>query len=257
MRIDVVSIFPGYLAPLDLSLAGKAQERGLLEVHVHDLRGWTHDRHRTVDDTPYGGGAGMVMKPEPWGEALDEVTGLTGDPAPTREVAEPEGPLLVVPTPSGEPFTQAVAEELAGERWLVFACGRYEGIDQRVVDHAASRLRVRELSIGDYVLNGGEVAALVITEAVVRLLPGFMGNPESLAEESHGASGLLEYPVYTKPPTWRGLDVPAVLVSGHHAQIARWRRDQALRRTARRRPDLLARLDPGQLDDHDRAVLEE
>jgi tRNA (guanine37-N1)-methyltransferase len=253
MRIDVISIFPDYLAPLGLSLAGKAQERGLLEVRVHDLRTWTHDRHRTVDDTPYGGGAGMVMKPEPWGEALDEVTGSTGEEAAVDE----HGPLLVVPTPSGELFTQTSAQELAVEPWLVFACGRYEGIDQRVVDHARTRMRVRELSIGDYVLNGGEVAALVITEAVVRLLPGFMSNPESLAEESHGAGGLLEYPVYTKPPTWRGLEVPEVLFSGHHAQIARWRRDQALRRTAQRRPDLVDRLAPADLDERDRAVLEE
>jgi tRNA (guanine37-N1)-methyltransferase len=244
MRIDVVSIFPDYLAPLGLSLAGKAQASGLLDVHVHDLRRWTHDRHRTVDDTPYGGGAGMVMKPEPWGEALDELTG-----------EGPGDPLLVVPTPSGEPFTQPMAGELSREQWLLFACGRYEGIDQRVIDHARTRMSVREVSIGDYVLNGGEVAALVVLEAVVRLLPGFMGNPESLAEESHGGEGLLEYPVYTKPPTWRGLDVPEVLFSGHHAQIARWRRDQALRRTAERRPDLVARLPEEALGQRDREVL--
>ena len=243
MRIDVVTIFPDYLAPLSLSLPGKAQEAGLLDVHVHDLRSWTHDRHRTVDDTPYGGGAGMVMKPEPWGEALDSLT-TDGEP-----------PVVVVPTPSGEPFTQVVAEELATRPRLLFACGRYEGIDQRVVEHARGRWDVREVSIGDYVLNGGEVAALVVIEAVVRLLPGFMGNPESLAEESHGAAGLLEYPVYTKPPSWRGLDVPEVLFSGHHAQIARWRRDQALRRTAERRPDLVARLDDDTLDERDRTVL--
>jgi tRNA (guanine37-N1)-methyltransferase len=244
VRIDVVSIFPDYLAPLDLSLAGKAQASGLLEVHVHDLRRWAHDRHHTVDDTPYGGGAGMVMKPEPWGEALDEVM-----------AAGAGEPVLLVPTPSGEPFTQRTAEELSVEPWLVFACGRYEGIDQRVVDHARSRMRVREVSIGDYVLNGGEVAALVVVEAVVRLLPGFMGNPASLAEESHGGDGLLEYPVYTKPPSWRGLDVPEVLFSGHHGKIARWRRDQALRRTAERRPDLLERIPQEQLSDLDQAVL--
>jgi tRNA (guanine37-N1)-methyltransferase len=244
MRIDVVSIFPDYLAPLGLSLAGKAQRSGLLDVHVHDLRRWTHDRHHTVDDTPYGGGAGMVMKPEPWGEALDEVAAAgAGDP------------LLLIPTPSGEPLTQPLAQQLSREDWLVFACGRYEGIDQRVMDHARTRMRVRELSIGDYVLNGGEVAALVIVEAVVRLLPGFMGNPDSLAEESHGGEGLLEYPVYTKPPTWRGLDVPDVLLSGHHGQVARWRRDEALRRTARRRPDLVARLPEDALDERDREVL--
>jgi tRNA (guanine37-N1)-methyltransferase len=186
----------------------------------------------------------MVMKPEPWGEALDEISAAgAGDP------------LLLVPTPSGEQLSQAVAEQLSREDWLVFACGRYEGIDQRVTDHARTRMRVREISIGDYVLNGGEVAALVVVEAVVRLLPGFMGNPESLAEESHGGDGLLEYPVYTKPPTWRGLEVPDVLFSGHHAQIARWRRDQALRRTAERRPDLIAKMPQEALSERDREVL--
>ena len=229
MRIDVLSIFPEYLAPLRLSLAGKAQDAGLIDVHVHDLRDWTHDRHRTVDDSPYGGGAGMVMRPEPWGEALDALVPATAE----------AGTVLVVPTPSGEPFTQAIAGELATAGHLVFACGRYEGIDQRVLDEAATRMTVREVSLGDYVLNGGEVAALVVTEAIARLLPGFMGNPESLTEESHGASGLLEYPVYTKPASWRGHDVPRVLLSGDHARIAAWRHDQAVRRTAARRPDLL------------------
>ncbi|MGH3509456.1 MAG: tRNA (guanosine(37)-N1)-methyltransferase TrmD [Nocardioidaceae bacterium] len=230
MRIDVVSIFPEYLAPLTLALPGKARAAGLLDVRVHDLREWTHDRHRTVDDTPYGGGAGMVMRPEPWGDALDAVLGPGGpgdDP-----------PVLVVPTPAGERFTQAVAADLATRAWLIFACGRYEGIDERVVDDAVRRVEVRELSIGDYVLNGGEVAALVITEAVVRLLPGFLGNPASLTEESHGESGLLEYPLYTKPPSWRGLDVPEVLLSGDHAAIAAWREREAVRRTVTRRPDL-------------------
>jgi tRNA (guanine37-N1)-methyltransferase len=227
MRIDVVTIFPDYLAPLGLSLPGKAQRAGLLEVHVHDLRDWTHDRHRTVDDAPYGGGAGMVMRPEPWGEALDAL------------VPVPEGAVMVVPTPSGVPFTQQLAEELASVDRLVFACGRYEGIDQRVLDEASSRMDVREVSVGDYVLNGGEAAALAIIEAVVRLLPGFMGNPDSLVEESHGQDGLLEYPVYTKPATWRGRDVPTVLLSGDHARIAQWRREQAVRRTAERRPDLV------------------
>ena len=181
MRIDVLTIFPDYLTPLELSLVGKARERGLVDVRVHDLRDWAHDRHRTVDDTPYGGGAGMVMKPEPWGDALDAVLG--------------EEPATVVfTTPSGRPFTQAVARDLASRERIVFACGRYEGIDQRVIDEVATRAEVRELSLGDYVLNGGEVAALAITEAVVRLLPGFMGNPGSLVEESH-EDGLLEYPV--------------------------------------------------------------
>jgi len=224
MRIDVVSIFPDYLAPLALSLPGKAREAGLLDLHVHDLRDWTHDRHRTTDDTPYGGGAGMVMKPEPWGEALDALLR--------------EGATLVVPTPAGRRFDQATARGLAGLDHLVLACGRYEGVDQRVVDHYSSTYDVREVSIGDYVLNGGEAAALVIIEAVIRLLPGFMGNAESLAEESHDA-GLLEYPSYTKPPTWRGLEVPDVLRSGDHGAIAGWRHEQRLLRTAERRPDLL------------------
>lgn len=225
LRIDVVSIFPAYLDALDLSLAGRAREKGLLQIATHDLRDFTHDRHRTVDDTPYGGGAGMVMKPEPWGEALDTVT--TDDS------------VVVVPTPSGTPFRQSLAHDLSRERHLVFACGRYEGIDQRVIDHARQRWRVEEVSLGDFVLNGGEVAALAVIEAVVRLVPGFMGNPASLAEESHGEDGLLEYPVYTKPATWRGHTVPDVLLSGHHGAIAAWRHEQALQRTRERRPDLL------------------
>ncbi|GAB3401519.1 tRNA (guanine(37)-N(1))-methyltransferase [Flindersiella endophytica] len=229
MKIDVVSIFPDYLAPLQLSLVGKAVSSGLVQLSVHDLRDWTHDRHRTVDDTPYGGGAGMVMRPEPWGEALDAIAPADGDGQPT----------LVVPTPSGVPFTQALAHELAAEPWLLFACGRYEGIDQRVFEHAATRMRVLEVSLGDYVLAGGEVAVLVIVEAVARLLPGVLGNPESLVEESHAGEGLLEYPVYTKPAEWRELAVPSVLLSGHHGEIAAWRREQSLRRTAERRPDLL------------------
>jgi tRNA (guanine37-N1)-methyltransferase len=230
MRIDIISIFPDYFAPLELSLVGKARESGLLDVRVHDLRVWTRDRHRTVDDTPYGGGAGMVMRPEPWGEALDTLLGEAADP-----------PVLIVPTPAGRAFTQASAEQLGAEPWLVFACGRYEGIDQRVMEYASTRMPVQEISIGDFVLNGGEVAAMAIIEAVVRLLPGFVGNPESLLDESH-TSGLLEYPVYTKPSHWRGLDVPEVLLSGDHGKVARWRRVQSLQRTARRRPDLLANL---------------
>ena len=228
MRVDVLTIFPEYLAPLELSLAGKAREKGLIDVRVHDLRQWTHDRHRTVDDTPYGGGAGMVMRPEPWGEALDALLGE--DPV--------DGTTVVVPTPSGQPFTQALARDLATRERLVFACGRYEGIDQRVLDEIAERAELREVSLGDYVLNGGEVAALAVTEAVVRLVPGFMGNAESLVEESH-EGGLLEYPVYTKPASWRGRAVPPVLLSGDHAAIAAWRHGQAVRRTAERRPDLL------------------
>jgi len=197
--IDIVSIFPDYLAgPLRVSLLGKAVERGLLEVRVHDLRQWASDRHRTVDDTPYGGGAGMVMRPEPWGLALDALVPPGG-----------AVPRLVVPTPAGRPFTQALAAELAAEPWLAFACGRYEGIDQRVVEHAGTRMPVTEVSLGDYVLAGGEAAVLVMIEAVARLLPGFLGNPDSLAEESH-AGGLLEYPVYTRPPVWRELAVPDV-----------------------------------------------
>jgi tRNA (guanine37-N1)-methyltransferase len=241
-RIDVVTIFPDYLAPLDLSLIGRARAAGLLEVRVHDLRAWTVDRHRTVDDTPYGGGAGMVMRPEPWGSALDALV-------PAGSCAR-----LVVPTPGGVRFRQSLAEELAAEPWLVFACGRYEGIDQRVIDEAAERMTVTEVSLGDYVLNGGEAAALVVIEAVARLHPGVIGNSQSLTEESY-ADGLLEYPVFTKPARWRDRAVPEVLLSGNHGAIARWRRDQSLLRTARRRPDLLAVLPPGTLDARDRAVI--
>ena len=228
MRLDVVSIFPEYLSPLSLSLVGKAIASGLVGLRVHDLRDWTHDRHRTVDDTPYGGGAGMVMKPEPWGEALDDVLG-DGTVDTT----------LVVPTPSGVPYTQAVAASLATRKRLVFACGRYEGIDARVMTYYRDRVDTREISLGDYVLNGGEVAALAIIESVVRLLPGVIGNPESLVEESHSPDldGLLEYPVFTKPLEWRGLSVPDVLLSGHHAKISAWRREQAERLTSdRQRP---------------------
>lgn len=225
MRIDVITIFPDYVQPLELSLVGKAQDSGLLTVEAHDLRNFAHDRHRTVDDTTYGGGPGMVMKPEPWGEALDAIAS--------------DGSVIVVPTPAGTPFTQAVAEQLSVIDHLVFACGRYEGIDQRVLDHARTRWRVEEISLGDFVLTGGEVAALAIVESVVRLLPGFMGNPASLDEESHGPDGLLEYPVYTKPASWRGLDVPEILLTGDHGRISAWRREQAERRTRERRPDLL------------------
>jgi tRNA (guanine37-N1)-methyltransferase len=227
VRIDIVTIFPSFFDVLDLSLLGKARQSGLIDVRTHDLRDFTHDRHRTVDDTPYGGGAGMVMKPEPWGEALDAIVG-----------DGPSDALLVVPSPAGEPFTQAVARELAAEEHLVFACGRYEGIDQRVVDHYATRMRVRLISLGDYVLNGGEVAVMAMIEAAGRLVPGVVGNPESLVEESH-EDGLLEYPSYTKPAVWRGLEVPPVLLSGHHGRVAEWRRDQQVERTRRVRPELL------------------
>ena len=236
MRVDVVTIFPDYLAPLGISLLGKAQERGLLDVAVHDLRTWTTDVHRTVDDSPYGGGPGMVMTPEPWGQALDAVLGGTDD-----------RPVLVVPTPSGRPFTQELAAELSAEPRLVFACGRYEGIDGRVLLDAEQRFRVLELSLGDYVLAGGEVAVLVVVEAVVRLLPGVLGNAESHRDDSFAPGAmqdLLEGPVFTRPPVWRGLGVPEVLQSGDHARIAAWRREQARARTAERRPDLLGPAGP-------------
>jgi tRNA (guanine37-N1)-methyltransferase len=321
MRLDIISIFPEYFAPLDVSLLGKARRRGLIEVNVHDLRQWTHDRHRTVDDTPYGGGPGMVMKPDPWGEALDAIAppppgspssppsngtpgqpptsapngapqqpsvfgpgresqsapvqsdahGRQGEAAPEpRALQDPAGgvaegrrppvPRMIVPTPSGRPFTQDLAAELAAEPWLIFACGRYEGIDSRVVEEARTRMRVDEVSIGDYVLAGGEAAVLVIVEAVGRLVPGVLGNAESVADDSFAPgrmATLLEGPVYTKPPVWRGRAVPDVLLSGHHGAIARWRRDQALRRTVANRPELAAALDPAELDEHDRRVLAE
>jgi tRNA (guanine37-N1)-methyltransferase len=330
MRIDIVTIFPEYFAALDISLLGKARRTGLLDVHVHDLRDWTHDRHRTVDDTPYGGGPGMVMKPDPWGEALDTLVPPTpgsnaapqspskadhSTPEPTApissatrhedrrppepppppqgvvhnaagsanarpEAANPTGdsadasqevvntaggseaavPRLIIPTPSGRPYTQETAARYADEPWLIFACGRYEGIDSRVVDEARTRMPVDEVSLGDFVLAGGEVAALVMIEAVGRLLPGVLGNADSVTDDSFAPGAmesLLEGPVYTKPQVWRDRPVPDVLLSGHHGAIARWRRDEALRRTARHRPDLLVRLVPCGLDDRDRAVLRE
>lgn len=227
MRCDIVSIFPEYLEPLNLSLPGQAQRKGLLEIAVHDLRDFAHDRHRTVDDTPYGGGAGMVMKPQPWWEALAHVRSL-------REGT----PTLIVPGPGGEVLNQELAHELSRHDWLVFACGRYEGIDERVYEAAAEVMPVRVISLGDYVLNGGEVAVLAMIEAAARLLPGFMGNADSLVEESH-EDGLLEYPVYTKPAAWQGREVPSVLLSGDHGKVAAWRHQQRLDRTAARRPDLL------------------
>jgi tRNA (guanine37-N1)-methyltransferase len=263
VRIDVVSIFPDYLAALDLSLIGKARQDGLLDLRVHDLRDFTSDRHRTVDDTPYGGGAGMVMKPEPWAQALEAVletrwlSGARNERSRNQAGETPPArrPVLIVPSPAGEVFTQRLAYELAEEEHLVFACGRYEGIDERVLEWAADRFAVRPVSLGDYVLNGGEVAVLAIVEAVGRLLPGVVGNPESLVEESH-SDGLLEYPVYTKPSLWRERGIPEVLLSGNHARIARFRRDEQLRRTARRRPDLIEALDPESLSAQDLAALE-
>ncbi|WBU39177.1 tRNA (guanosine(37)-N1)-methyltransferase TrmD [Homoserinibacter sp. YIM 151385] len=224
MRIDIVTIFPEFFSVLDVSLLGKARTSGLLDLHVHDLRDFAHDRHRTVDDTPYGGGAGMVMKPEPWGEALDAVV----TPATT----------VVFPTPAGPLFRQSTARSLAEREHLVFCCGRYEGIDQRVVEHTRTRAEVLELSIGDYVLNGGEVASMAMIEAVGRLVPGVIGNAASLDEESH-EGGLLEYPSYTKPAAWRELAVPEVLLSGHHGRVAAWRREQQIERTRANRPELL------------------
>lgn len=224
MKIDAISIFPDFFSVLDISLLGKARESGLIDFKAHDLRTYTHDRHKTVDDTPYGGGAGMVMKPEPWGEAFDEL--LVGRPT------------VIFTTPAGKSFSQEVAQELSTKSHLIFACGRYEGIDQRVVEYAKAHAEVMELSIGDYVLNGGEVAAVAMIEAICRLIPGVIGNTQSLADESH-ADGLLEYPSYTKPQSWRGLEVPEVLLSGHHAEIEAWRREQSLKRTQTNRPDLL------------------
>lgn len=224
LRIDVITIFPDYLQPVRQSLPGRAIESGIVEFAVHDLRRWTHDVHHSVDDAPYGGGPGMVMKAPVWGEALDEIC--------TAET------LLVVPTPAGRLFGQSDAQRWTAERHLVFACGRYEGIDQRVAEDAATRMRVEEVSIGDYVLAGGEAAALVMIEAVVRLLPDVIGNPLSHQNDSH-SEGLLEGPSYTRPPVWRGLQVPQILLSGDHAKIAAWRRQQGLERTRERRPDLL------------------
>lgn len=266
MRYDVVTIFPEYLEPLKLSLLGKAREKGLVDLHLHDLREYTFDRHRTVDDTPYGGGAGMVMKAEPWGLALDEVLAASllkattegdaegtepaaGTPADTR-------PLLIVPSPAGAVFDQAMAYELAEEKHIVFAPARYEGIDERVLDWAQESFRVMPVSLGDYVLYGGEVAVMAMIEAITRLIPGAMGNPASLEEESH-TGGLLEYPVYTKPAVWRDREVPEVLLSGNHGAIARWRRDRQIERTLERRPDLLEAYPVEQWDKKDRRFLAE
>ena len=227
MRIDAISIFPDYFKALDLSLLGKAREKNLIDLRVRDLRDFTFDKHKTVDDSPYGGGAGMLMKPEPWGLAFDEILPEDGNCT------------VIFTSPAGEQFKQATAHELAEVDHIVFACGRYEGIDQRVVDYAQTKANVRLISLGDYVLNGGEVAALAMIEAIARLIPGVIGNADSLIEESH-SDGLLEYPSYTKPASWRGLDVPEVLTSGNHAAIAAWRHEQQIERTKRVRPDLLS-----------------
>ena len=262
MRYDVVTIFPEYLEPLKLSLLGKAREKGLVDLHLHDLRDYTFDRHRTVDDTPYGGGAGMVMKPEPWGLALDEVLAAsplqtaTEDSAEGTEPAADTRPLLIVPSPAGAVFDQAMAYELAEEKHIVFAPARYEGIDERVLDWAQEGFRVMPVSLGDYVLYGGEVAVMAMIEAITRLIPGAMGNPASLEEESH-TGGLLEYPVYTKPSVWRDREVPEVLLSGNHGAIARWRRDRQIERTLERRPDLLEAYPVEQWDKKDRRFLAE
>ncbi|MGJ7441484.1 tRNA (guanosine(37)-N1)-methyltransferase TrmD [Aquipuribacter sp. MA13-6] len=249
MRVDVVTVFPDYLAPLRLSLIGRAVERGLIDLAVHDLRDFTHDVHRTVDDSPFGGGAGMLMTPQPWAEALEHVRAEGGP-----RLAPEARPHLLVLSPAGRRFDQAMAHELAAQPWLVLACGRYEGIDERVLDDAAEHHEVTPVSIGDYVLAGGEAAALVLVEAVGRLLPGVLGNAASVVEESH-SDGLLEAPAYTRPAVWRERAVPEVLTSGDHAKVARWRRDESLRRTAQRRPDLLRAAPATGLDRGDLAVL--
>ena len=261
MRFDIISVFPEFFQVLDLSLVGKARERGILEIASHDLRDWAEDRHRTVDDTPAGGGAGMVMRPDIWGKAIDDILAAGPDGATDGSGQDPQasGVVLAIPTPSGTPLTQRACERLAAEAsHVIVACGRYEGIDARVAEHYAGRgIEVFEYSLGDYVLNGGEVAAVALVEAVGRLLPGMVGNPESLVEESHSAAGLLEYPVYTRPVEWRGLRIPDVLLGGNHREAARWRRNRALEKTAARRPDMIAELDAQAMDKKDRRALAE
>ncbi|MCI1865542.1 MAG: tRNA (guanosine(37)-N1)-methyltransferase TrmD [Bifidobacterium sp.] len=246
MKIDIVSVFPEFFDVLRLSLLGKAQDKGLISIAAHDLRDWTHDVHHCVDDTPVGGGAGMVMKPEVWGECLDDLLR-----------ADAGRPTLIFPNPSAPLFTQSDATELSGADHLIFGCGRYEGYDARIPEHyRACGIDVREYSIGDYVLNGGEVAAAAMLEAITRLIPGFMGNPESIVEESYtGRNALLEHRQYTKPAQWRGLDVPTILLSGDHGKVDRYRRDEAMRRTDRIRPDLIGRLACSELDKADLALL--
>ena len=259
MRFDLISIFPDYFAPLRLSLMGKAEDAGLVHLQAHDLRDWATGKHRSVDDTPYGGGAGMVMRADVWARALDDV--LSVPLAGCRDEGATASPrrVLAIPTPSGTPLTQPRVEDLARADQIIVACGRYEGIDARVAEHYRSVgvevVEVVEFSIGDYVLNGGEVAAMVLTEAVARLLDGFMGNPDSLVEESHSGAGLLEYPVFTKPREFRSLEIPEVLLGGNHAAIERWRRDRAIEKTASVRPDLALSLDASSLTAEDRATL--
>ena len=254
MKIDIVSVFPEYFEVLNLSLLGKAQEKGLVEVTAHNLRDWTHDVHHSVDDTPVGGGAGMGMKPEVWSECLDELLGFSqpsGSPAPSG------APVLIFPNPSAPLFTQRDATELSHADHLLFGCGRYEGYDARIPQYyRAQGVDVREYSIGDYVLNGGEVAVSVMLEAITRLLPGFMGNAASIVEESYtGENALLEHRQYTKPADWRGIKVPDVLLSGDHAKVDRFRRDEALAKTNKLRPDLIEALDCSKLDKADRKTL--
>jgi tRNA (guanine37-N1)-methyltransferase len=222
VKIDVISIFPEYLAPLSLSLLGKAQSSGIVDIKVHNLRNFTNDNHNTVDDTPYGGGAGMVMLPEVWAQAIDSVI--------------EDGAEIIILTPAGKRFNQKIAAKFSASTQLIFACGRYEGIDDRIRQYysqpefQARNIKVHEASIGDYVLGGGEVAAMVMIEAITRLIPGVLGNPDSLTEESHNSEGYLEYPNFTKPQEWRGISVPEILLSGNHAEIAKWRTQQAEKR---------------------------
>lgn len=261
MDIDIVSVFPEYFQMLDLSLLGKAQNNGLLQIRAHNLRKWTHDVHQSVDDTPVGGGAGMVMKPEVWAECLDELLNLqdvqSAQAQDTQAQDTQDLPILIFPNPSAPLFTQKDATELSHANHLLFGCGRYEGYDARIPEYyRAKGIDVREYSIGDYVLNGGEVAVSVMLEAITRLIPGFMGNPESIVEESYtGADSLLEHHQYTRPTTWRGISVPEVLTSGNHAKVDRFRRDEAISRTSEIRPDLIERLDCRALDKADRKTL--
>lgn len=280
MKIDIVSVFPEYFEVMNLSLMGKAQAKGLLKIKAHNLRDWTHDVHHSVDDTPVGGGAGMVMKPEVWSECLDELLGFSrpsaatantdtetatdavdtsdpGDPAAPDSSALSGTPVLIFPNPSAPLFTQRDATELSHADHLLFGCGRYEGYDARIPDYYRSQgVDVREYSIGDYVLNGGEVAVSVMLEAITRLMPGFMGNPDSIVEESYtGEGALLEHRQYTKPAVWRGISVPEVLLSGNHGKVDRFRRDEALTRTNEIRPDLIEALDCKALDKADRKTL--